>query len=132
MPNYKIIQTNFKIQTLFCSHGPMVSKKVFHNPVGQKLREEINFLETCCFGPKMYPGGRLIWDPCPKIIYPELYCSWKFHQAPFILSKVIKLQQADRHKQALPSIYVWVKCFMPLYISSFTTFALLTPIMNVD
>jgi hypothetical protein len=34
------------------SPGPKVSKKVCHTPVGQKLREEIDFLETGCFWPR--------------------------------------------------------------------------------
>jgi hypothetical protein len=32
--------------------GPKVSKKVCHTPIGQKLREEKDFLETSCFQPR--------------------------------------------------------------------------------
>ncbi len=39
---------------------PWSPKKVFHTLVGHKPREEIDFLETGCFGPGPYPGGRLI------------------------------------------------------------------------
>jgi hypothetical protein len=34
------------------SPGPKVSKKVCHTFVGQKLREEKDFLETSCFQPR--------------------------------------------------------------------------------
>jgi hypothetical protein len=38
---------------------PEVHKKVGHAPVGQKLREEIDFLETGCFQPRAVPlNGR--------------------------------------------------------------------------
>jgi hypothetical protein len=37
---------------------PKVSKKVCHTPVGQKLREEIDFLETGSFQPRaLRPAG---------------------------------------------------------------------------
>ncbi len=36
-------------------------------------------------------GGRLIWQPHPKITSMELDRSWKFHKDPFILSNVIQL-----------------------------------------
>ena len=39
------------------SPGPKVSKKVCHTPVGQKLREEIDFLETGCFRPRAVTFG---------------------------------------------------------------------------
>ncbi len=39
-PKFKIL-----LPRLFIP-GPKVSKEVFHTPVGQKLREEIDFLET--------------------------------------------------------------------------------------
>ncbi len=35
--------------------GPKVSKKICHTPVGQKLREEIDFLETGHFWPRAVP-----------------------------------------------------------------------------
>jgi len=45
-----------KFMLLRCfSPGPKVSKKVCHTPVGQKLREEIDFLETCYFQPRAVP-----------------------------------------------------------------------------
>ncbi len=39
------------------------------SPAGQKLREKIYSLETGHFWPMVYPRGRLIWDPLPKIAY---------------------------------------------------------------
>jgi hypothetical protein len=39
------------------SPGPKVSKKVCHTPVGQKLREEIDFLETGRFQPRAVTFG---------------------------------------------------------------------------
>jgi hypothetical protein len=38
-------------------HSPEFSKKVCHIAVGQKLREEIDFDDTGCFGPGLYPGS---------------------------------------------------------------------------
>ena len=45
-PKFKIM-----FRRLF-SPSPKVSKKVCHTPVGHKLREEIDFLETGCFRPR--------------------------------------------------------------------------------
>jgi hypothetical protein len=53
-PKFKIL-----FPRLF-SPGPEVSKKVCHTLVGQKLGEEIDFLETGCFWLGPYPGGQLI------------------------------------------------------------------------
>jgi hypothetical protein len=50
-PKFKIL-----LSRLF-SLGHKVSKKVCHTPVGQKLREEIDFLETGCFRPNAVTFG---------------------------------------------------------------------------
>ena len=48
------------------SPGPKVSKKVCHTPVGQKLREEIDFLETGCFRPRAVLLRPADLPPLPK------------------------------------------------------------------
>ena len=50
------------------SPGPKVSKKVCHTPVGQKLREEIDFLETGRFRPRAVTFG-----PADLILPPKNY-----------------------------------------------------------
>jgi hypothetical protein len=50
------------------SPGPKVSKKVCHTPVGQKLREEIDFQETGHFWPRAITFG-----PADLILPPKNY-----------------------------------------------------------
>jgi len=50
------------------SPGCKVSKKVCHKPVGQKLREEIDFLETGCFWP-----WAITFGPADLILLPKSY-----------------------------------------------------------
>jgi hypothetical protein len=50
------------------SPGHKVSKKVCHMPVGQKLREEIDFLETGHFWPRAVTVG-----PADQILPPKNY-----------------------------------------------------------
>jgi hypothetical protein len=45
---------------IFFGSSLEVSKKVCQVPVGQKLREEIAFLETGHIWARLYPGGWLI------------------------------------------------------------------------
>jgi hypothetical protein len=61
-PKFKIL-----LPRLF-SPGLKVSKKVCHTPVGQKLREEIDFLETGCFCPRAVTFG-----PADLILSPKNY-----------------------------------------------------------
>jgi len=66
------------------SPGPKASNKVCHTPVGQKLREEIDFLETGRFQPMAVTFG-----PADLILLPKNYLwgvglvpkisSWSFH-----------------------------------------------------
>ncbi len=46
--------------TPYFSPSPRGSKNARHIPVGQKLREEIEFVEKSHFGPGLYPGGQVI------------------------------------------------------------------------
>jgi len=62
------------------SPGPKVSKKVCHTPVGQKLREEIDFLETGRFRPEIdfLETGRfrpraVTFGPADLILPPKNY-----------------------------------------------------------
>jgi hypothetical protein len=48
------------------SPGPKISKKVSHTPVGQNLREEIDFLETGCSWPRAVPLRPADVPPPPK------------------------------------------------------------------
>ena len=50
------------------SPGTKVSKKVCHMPVGQKFREEIDFLETGRFRPRAVTFG-----PADQILPPKNY-----------------------------------------------------------
>ncbi len=50
---------------LFCP-GPKVFKKVCHTPVGHKLREEIDFLETGHFRPRAVTLRPADLPPAPK------------------------------------------------------------------
>ncbi len=61
-PKFKIL-----LPRLF-SPDPKVSKKVCHMPVGQKRREEIDFLETGCFQPRAVTFG-----PADLILPPKNY-----------------------------------------------------------
>ncbi len=84
-----------------------------------KLREEIVFLETGCFWPRAITFGSADLIFLPKITCKELDWSWKFHQDPFIPSKVIQLfnpdrqthRQTDRQTHKPPSIYGRAKLF---------------------
>ncbi len=48
------------------SPSPEVFKKACHIPVGQKLREEIDFEETCHFLPRAVPWSMADLRPTPK------------------------------------------------------------------
>jgi hypothetical protein len=61
-PKFKIL-----LPRLF-SPGHKVSKKVSHIPVGQKLREEIDFLETGRFQPRA-----VTFRPADQIFPPKNY-----------------------------------------------------------
>ena len=65
-PKFKIL-----LPRLF-SPGPKVSKKVCHTPVGQKLREEIDFLEICYFWHRVMFNKLVDLKPCPKISSTKL------------------------------------------------------------
>jgi hypothetical protein len=59
-PNILVsIQKKSKFGSAFLSPSPEVSKKVSHVLVGQKLREEIDFLEAGCF----QSPGLVPWRP---------------------------------------------------------------------
>jgi hypothetical protein len=71
-----------KFDSLFFSSSSYVSKKVCHIPVGQKLREEIDFEELVCFwtraGPWMLAQKLLLgsWtgpEKLIKIIHQNIY-----------------------------------------------------------
>jgi hypothetical protein len=53
---------------IFSCSSPEISRKVCHISVGNKLREEIDILETVCLGLGPYPGGRLILEPTNKLL----------------------------------------------------------------
>jgi hypothetical protein len=105
----------FNFRRLF-SPSLKVSKKVCHTRVGQKLREETDFLETGCFWPRAVSLRQADLTPRPKITCTELEWSWKFHQDPFIPSKVIQLfnqdrqthRQTDRQADICPPIHIWM------------------------
>jgi len=48
-----------------------------------KTKTKIIFLKQAVFVPGLYPGGQLIWYPCPKFTFTELDWHWKFLQDPF-------------------------------------------------
>ncbi len=106
-------------------------------PVGQKLREEIDFLETGCFGPRAITFG-----PAGQILPPKNYLqgvglilkisSKSFHSIKSYSNFLIRTDtQTDRQTHKPPSIYGWVKFFMPVFDTfHFTMFASLTPFVN--
>jgi hypothetical protein len=137
-PNILGPTSKFKIPhpRLF-SPGPKVSKKVCHTSVGQKLREEIDFLETGHFQPSAVPLRLAdVTPPAQKL----LAGSWtgnknfikilSFHQKSFnYLNR--KDTQTNRQTHDLPSTYGWVKSFMPFFDTfHFTMFASLTPFVK--
>jgi hypothetical protein len=67
----QIINSKFS-SLFFLSLGLSCPKKVYHAPVGQKLREEINFLETGHFWPRTIPLRLADLRPHLKITYREL------------------------------------------------------------
>jgi len=82
-------------------------------PVRQKLREEIDFVETGHFSTGPYPGCHFTRGPRPKITFTEMDSSQKFQQDPLIPSKVSPLCLKDRYTEtdALPSTYWRAKRF---------------------
>ncbi len=65
------------------SPGLKVSKKVCHTPVGQKLREEIDFLETGRFRPRAITFGPADLILPPKNYLRELGLVLKFSSRSF-------------------------------------------------
>ncbi len=96
--------------------SPQVSKKVCHIPVGQKLIEDINFLETGCFQPRA-----ILWrptDPPKNYLYETWNGSENFIRTLsldpnlfnfFSMDDRLTHKQIDRqthtHAHTLPSIY---------------------------
>jgi hypothetical protein len=78
------------------SPGPKVSKKVCHTPVGQKLREEIDFLKAGCFWPRAVPLRLADLTPLPKNYLYRVVQVLKILKDPFIPSKVIHIFMKDR------------------------------------
>jgi hypothetical protein len=81
----------------FFSSGHQDFNKVYHILVGQKLRNEIDFLKKqAIYGPRVYPAGQVSWIPSPKITCNDLEWSSKFWQDLLIPSNVIQPSLKDR------------------------------------
>jgi hypothetical protein len=92
-------------------------------PVGQKLREEIDFLETGHFQPRALTFGLADQIFLPKNYLRGVGLVLKFHQNPFIPSKVIQLFNLDRHTDRHTNPHGRGKFFMPVFNTfHFTTF----------
>jgi hypothetical protein len=60
-PDISGCSSKFKLLLIILfSPGPKVSKKVCPTHVGQKLRDEIDFIETACFWPRAVPLKQLV------------------------------------------------------------------------
>jgi hypothetical protein len=106
----------------------MAPKKVCHTPVGQKLREEIDFLKTGCFWPTRAIPLRLAdLTPLPINYLNGLGLVLKILSISFHPLKNYSTFNLDKQTNALSSTYRWVKYFYALF--HFTTFASLTLLM---
>jgi hypothetical protein len=132
-PKFKI-----PLPRLFCP-GPKVSKKVCHTPVGHKLGEEIDFLETGHFRPNSVPLRPADLPPPPKnYLYRVVLVLKIFYKDPFTPSKVIHIftkgRQTDgRTDRQIPPIHIRAgEIFLCLFLIPFhfTTFASLTPFVK--
>ncbi len=72
-PNVSGTTPKIKIELPIFNPSPEVSKKVCHDPTGQKLREEIEFEETGHFLPMAVPGRPRYLRPNIKITCTALY-----------------------------------------------------------
>jgi hypothetical protein len=109
------------LPTLF-SPGHKVSKKACHTPVGHKLREEIDLLETGHFWPRAINFG-----PADLILPPKNYLlgvglvlkisSKSFHS----IKSYNFLIQTDRQTHEPPSLYRRAKFFLCLFLIPFTS-----------
>ncbi len=66
-PNILSPTPNIKIRLPNFTPSSQGSKKVCCIPVGQKLREEKDFEEAGCFGPRPHPRDQLTWQPWPEM-----------------------------------------------------------------
>ena len=124
------------------SLGPKVSKKVCHTPVGQKLREEIDFLETGHFQPRAVRLRLADLTPPPKnylyrirmdlkILSISLYSIKSYSTFSEGLTDRHTHRQTHRQTHKPPSIYRWANFFMPVLDTfHFTTFASLTALVK--
>ncbi len=100
-----------KIQNLasyFSGPRSEVSKNVCHIPVGEKLREEIDFLETGCFWPAAVPWRQADLRPPPKMSLYRVTLVLKilsFHS--FKSYSTNSDIHTDRQMHTLSSIYRW-------------------------
>ncbi len=77
------------------------------------------FSRNRLFGPRAVPCRAADLRPQPKIIRTELDWSWKFHQDPFISTKIILLFLNDIHTDAHPPIHLQTgKFFIPIWYLS--------------
>jgi hypothetical protein len=75
---------------------PEISKKVCHTFVGQKLREEIDFLQTGCFRPRAIPWRLADLKSSPIKYLFGVGLVQKFSAKSFPSIKVIQLFHLDR------------------------------------
>jgi len=74
-PNVSDSTPKIKIELPIFNPGPEVSKRVWHDPTEQKLKEEIDFEETGHFWPMAVPGRPTYLRPNIKITCRALYWS---------------------------------------------------------
>jgi hypothetical protein len=115
------------------SLGPKVSKKVCHTPVGQKLREEIDFLKTGHFQPRAIIFRLADLTPPPKNYLQGVGLVLKISSISFHSIKsysTFKSGQTDTQtlRHTNPHPYTGGgNFFMPVFDTfHFTMFALLT------
>ena len=115
---------------IFCLPHDPISKKVWHDPVGPKPREEIELAKTAIFWSTAQPGGPAGLGHPPKnyLNWVGLYLkfSWKSPH-PFKSYITFSWGQTDRHTTLYP--YTWEWKIFPAYflpshsLRSFTRFA---------
>jgi hypothetical protein len=84
----------------------MVSKKVCHTTVVQKLREEIDFLETGCFQPRVIPLRLADLTPPPKNYLYRVVLVLKISLRSFhFIKSYSHFYEGQTDRQISPSIY---------------------------
>jgi hypothetical protein len=109
-------------------------KRVCHTPEGQKLGEEIYFLEIGCFGPRAEPLSPADLTHLPKNYLYGVGLVLKFSSRSFHSIKsysAFSNRQTDRHIPSRPYSGIGLGNFNASFDTfHFTMFALLTPFVK--